>query len=149
MLEDAQKQAGRAGGKIAKKNLLLFATTAMLTTKRFLRANEDRENCAEPDKTWTHWKQAYKKANTKAGIKAQANKGTVNFGAEKSTVHKETAQNLENKQAVDNGGIKDMEGYLYNLAVAAVNEKLVLEQLVANITKLAANNDSLVAMVKN
>ena len=31
MLEDAQKQAGRAGRTITDKTLLLFATTAMLT----------------------------------------------------------------------------------------------------------------------
>ena len=51
-------------------------------------------------------------------------------------------------QAVDDGSMKAMEGYFDNLAAAVVNEKLVLEQLVVNNTKLAANNESLVAMVK-
>ena len=41
MLEDAQRQAGRAGKTIADGKLLLFAITAMLTSKRFLRANDD------------------------------------------------------------------------------------------------------------
>ena len=41
ILEDAQNQAGRAGQTIAKKTLLLFVTTAMLTTKRFPSAKED------------------------------------------------------------------------------------------------------------
>ena len=56
---------------------------------------------------------------------------------------------MENKQAVDNGVMKALEGYFGNLDIAAINEKLVLEKLVANNTKLAANNESLVVMVKN
>ena len=55
---------------------------------------------------------------------------------------------MEKNQGVDDGGTKALEGYFYNLAAAAVNEKLVLEQLVANNTKLAATNKNLVAMVK-
>ena len=41
-----------------------------------------------------------------------------------------------------------LEGYFENLAVAAVNEELVIENLVANNIKLAASNKTLVAMVK-
>ena len=44
--------------------------------------------------------------------------------------------------------MKALEGYLGNLAAAAINEKSVLEQLVANKSKLAATNEDLVAMVK-
>ena len=57
MLEDTQKQAGREGRTIANETLLLFATTTMLTTERFPRANEYWEDCAEPDKTWNTRKQ--------------------------------------------------------------------------------------------
>ena len=55
---------------------------------------------------------------------------------------------MENKQEVVYGGMKALEGYFDNLASAAVNEKSVLEQLVLNNTKLAASNESLVALVK-
>ena len=41
MLKDAQRQAGRAGRTIVDKNLILFASTDMLTSERFLRANDD------------------------------------------------------------------------------------------------------------
>ena len=41
MIEDAQSQAGRAGRTIAKKTLLLFASTEMLTSERFPGANDD------------------------------------------------------------------------------------------------------------
>ena len=43
LLEDAQRQAGRSGRTTANKTLLLFASTAMLTSERFLRANDDSE----------------------------------------------------------------------------------------------------------
>ena len=51
MLEDAQRQAGRAGRTITDDTLLLFASTEMLTSERFPRANDDREDRAERDKT--------------------------------------------------------------------------------------------------
>ena len=41
MLEGAQRQAGRAGRTIADETLLLFATTAMLTTEIFTRAYDN------------------------------------------------------------------------------------------------------------
>ena len=72
----------------------------------------------------------------------------MKLGEENSAAHQETTQNAENKQGVDDGGMKSLEGYFDNLAAAAVNEKLVLEQLVANNTKLSSNNSRLVAMVK-
>ena len=49
MLEDAQRQSGRAGRTIADETLLLFASTAMLTSERFLQANDDWEDRAERD----------------------------------------------------------------------------------------------------
>ena len=42
ILEDAQKKAGKAGQAvqtITYKTLLIFASTAMLTTERFMRTN--------------------------------------------------------------------------------------------------------------
>ena len=44
MLEDAQKQAGRAGQTIADETLLLFASIAMLTTERYPRSKYDWED---------------------------------------------------------------------------------------------------------
>ena len=60
MLEDAQRQAGWAGRTITDEFLLLFASTAMLTSERFPRANDDWEYRAERNKTWASWKLAYK-----------------------------------------------------------------------------------------
>ena len=80
MLEDAQRQAGRAGRTITDDTLLLFASTAMLTSERFPRANDDWEERAERNKTWATWKLAYKQAHAKAIVKAQATEGSTKFG---------------------------------------------------------------------
>ena len=58
MLEDAQRQDGRAGRTIADETLLLFASTTMLTSEQFPRANDDWEERAERDKTLAQWKTA-------------------------------------------------------------------------------------------
>ena len=52
ILEDAQRQAGRAGRAISDKTLLLFDLTSMLTSERFPRANDAWEDRAETDKAW-------------------------------------------------------------------------------------------------
>ena len=45
--------------------------------------------------------------------------------------------------------MKSLEGYFVNLTDTVINKKSVLEQLVANNSKLAATNKDLVAIVKN
>ena len=87
-----------------------------------------------------------KKAHDKARIKAKDNEGYVKVGAANSAARVETTQYAETNQVLDEGGMKSLEGYFYNLA--AVNRKSVLDQLVANKTKLAATNENLVAIVK-
>ena len=126
MLEDAQKQAGQASQTIVDKTLLQFASTVMLTTERFPRTNDDWEDRAEAEKTWAKWKAAYKKAHAKARIKAQANEGSVKFGAANAAARVEKTYEVETHQSIDKGGMKDLGGYFDNLAAAAVNEKSVL-----------------------
>ena len=89
MLKDAQRQAGRARRTIADESLFLFASTVMLTSERFPRTNDDWEERAEREKTWLQWKSAYKQAHAKARVKAQANDGSVKFGAANSAAHLE------------------------------------------------------------
>ena len=84
MLEDAQRQAGRAGRAILDETLLLFASTVILTSEGFPRANDTWEDGAETDKTWAAWKLAYKQAHAKARVKAQAHGGNTKFGAANS-----------------------------------------------------------------
>ena len=81
MLEDAQKQAGQAGRTISDETLLLFASTSMPTTERYLRTKDDWEDRAKEHKTWANWKTDYKKAHVKARVNTQATKGLDKFGA--------------------------------------------------------------------
>ena len=81
MLEDAQREAGRAGRIISDETLLLFSSTAMLKSERFPRTNDDWEDRVERYKTWEQWKTAYKRAHAQARVKAQANDGSAKFGA--------------------------------------------------------------------
>ena len=116
MLEDAQRQAVWSGRTIADETLLLFASTTMLTSERFLLTNENYEERAERDKTWSQWKTTYKRAHAKARVKAQGNNGSVKFGAANSSAHQETANPpLEE----DGGDLKTLKGYFDNLAAAA------------------------------
>ena len=148
MLEDAQKQAGRAGRTIANKTLLFFATTAMLTTERYPRTNNNWEDWAEANKTWADWKTAYKRVHAKARVKAQATEGLDKFGAANAAARVHNTSEVETNHDAYEVGMKSLELYFDNLAATAFNEKSVLEQLVANNTKLAATNEELVVIVK-
>ena len=89
MLEEAQRQAVQTGRMIADETLLFFASTSMITSERFPRANDDWEERTERYKTWPQWKSAYKRAHVKAIVKAQANDGSVKFGAANSAARLE------------------------------------------------------------
>ena len=124
MLEDAQWQAGRAGRTITDETLLLFTSTAMLTSERFPRANDNWEDRAKRDKPWATWKLSYKQAHAKARVKAQATHGSFKFGAANSAARQEAAHiPLGNQLEEDSGDLKTLKGYFDNLAAAAVNEK--------------------------
>ena len=103
ILEDAQRQAGEAGRTIADETSLLFASTALLTSKRFPRANNDWEERAERDKSWSQWKTAHKRSHAKARVKAQANHGIAKFGAVNSAAFQETANPLLDNQLEEDG----------------------------------------------
>ena len=130
MLEDAQRQAGRAGRAISDNTLLLFASTAMLTIERSPRANDAWEDRAEPDKTWAAWKLVYKQAHAKARVKAQAHGGNTNFGAANSTARPQDQLPLDTQNEGAGENINTLEGYFTNLSAAATNEKELLNQLV-------------------
>ena len=107
MIKDAQRQAGRAGRTIDDETLLLFASTAMLTSECFPCANDDWDERAERDKTWTQWKSAYKRAHSKAQVKEQANDGSTKFGAVNSSARLDNiTPPLDNQLEEDGVGLK-------------------------------------------
>ena len=148
MLEDAQWQAGWAGRTIADNTLLLFLRIDMLTSERFPQANNEWEERAECDRTWSKWNTAYKRAHAKARVQAQANDGSVKFGAANSDACQEKPNSfLDNQLEEDGGDLNTLKGYFDNLAATAVNKKGFLHQLVSNNTTLSTSNESLVVLV--
>ena len=123
MLEDAQRQAGRVGHAISDNTLLLFASTAMLTSERFPWANDAWEDREDPDKTWVAWKLAYKQAHAKARVKAQAHGNNTKFGTANSAAHPEYQLPLDSQHEGASANINTLKVYFTNLAVAATNEK--------------------------
>ena len=71
----------------------------MLTTERFPWTNDDQEDRAETDKTWSAWKAGYKKAHTKARIKTQANEGFIKFCGANLVARVETTQDVKKNKA--------------------------------------------------
>ena len=102
MIEDAQKQTGRAGRTIADKTLLLLSSTAMLRTERYPRTNNDWEDRDEENKTWANWETTYKRAHVILRVKAQATEGLDKFGAENAAGRVLKIFEVE----MNNGGIK-------------------------------------------
>ena len=147
MLEDAQRQAGRAGRAISDDTLLIFSSMVMLTSEWFPQTNNAWEDRAKPDKTWVTWKLAYKQAHAKARVKAQAHGGNTKFGAANSAACPEDQLPLDTQHEGASANINTLEGYFTNLAAAATNEKVLLNQLVLNNTTLTNSNESLVALV--
>ena len=121
MIKDAYRQAGQAGRTVIDDTLLLFASTAMLTSERSPRANNDWEDRAERNKTWASWKLAYKQAHAKARVKAQAHEGSKKFGADNSAARQDAHLPLNNQLEGDSSDVKTLEGYFDNLAAAATN----------------------------
>ena len=82
-LEDTQKQAARAGTKMAfsDHDLMLVAMTALYSTEQFPRATEKWEDMSKSDKTWAKWKSFYKAAEAKEKVHLQATGGKDQFGA--------------------------------------------------------------------
>ena len=108
ILKDAHKQEGQARRTISNKTLLLFAITEMLTTERYPRTNNNREDQSEEQKTWAKWKTSYKRAHAKARVKSQAAEGSDKFGAANAA-----EQVLKNRKvATGNGGNKVGMKYL-------------------------------------
>ena len=78
----------------------------------------------------------------------QNTEGSDKFGAANAAARVHTTSKVETNNGVNEGGMKALEVYFYNLAAAAVNNKSVLELMVANNAKLAATNNELFAIVK-
>ena len=100
------------------------------------------------EKTWAVWKTVYKKAHAKARVKAHDTKGSDKFGEVNAAGRVLKTREVETNNGSGEVGNKALKGYFKNLAAVVINKKSVLENLVANNSKLASTNKDLVAMVK-
>ena len=121
--------------------LLLFASTAMLTTEQHQRNNNDWGDRSEEHKTWADWKTAYKREHVKSRVKAQATEGSDKFGVANAAEKFLKTSEVEMNNGGNEVGMKAIEGYFDNLASSEINKKSVLKKLVDNNSKLAATNE--------
>ena len=63
MLEDTQKKAKQAGMPIAGVELVMIASTAVLTAGHFVQDMDEWEGLPLGTRTWNAWKQTFKLAH--------------------------------------------------------------------------------------
>ena len=78
----------------------------------------------------------------------QATEVSDKFGAANAAARVHNTSEVETNNVLDEVGMEALEGYFENLAAAAVNEKSVLGQLVANNANIATTSKELVAIIK-
>ena len=140
MLEDAQKKAKRADMPIADVELVMMASAAVLAAQHFPRKVDDWEGLPAASRTWTAWKTAFRLAHLKRQRQILASGGGEPLGG----AHGVTPTPFL-PDSMDRFG-----SALDNLALAATNDKTVLEQLTAanlaltgTIATLTATNKTL------
>ena len=140
MLEDAQKKAKRADMPIADVELVMMASAAVLAAQHFPREVDDWEGLPAASRTWTAWKTAFRLAHLKRQRQILASGGGEPLGG----AHGVTPTPFL-PDSMDRFG-----SALDNLALAATNDKTVLEQLTAanlaltgTIATLTATNKKL------
>jgi hypothetical protein len=135
MLEDAQRKAQRAAKPIANVQLVAITSTIVMGSQQYPRATEDWEALATSTKTWTAWKKAYRAAHMIAR-KCQL----LASGTSKPFGGAHAASTMPPKGTLD-----CLDGYLDNLANAAIQEKSTFAQLVDSNASLAKSFKALAA----
>jgi hypothetical protein len=139
MLEDAQKKAKRAGMPIADIKLVMMASAAVLSAQHFPREVDNWEGLPSTLRTWAAWKMAFRLAQLKRQHQILALGGGEPLGG---------AHGILPAAAP---AIRRLETALDNLALAASNNAVVLQQLTtanlaltATVRILTATNKKLV-----
>lgn len=145
MLEDAQKKAQRAGMPIADIELVMMASAAVLAAQHFPREVDDWEGLPASSRTWSAWKTAFRLAHLKRQRQILASGGGEPLGG----AHGVTPAGFPPP-------MDRLESALDNLALAATNDKTVLEQLTAanlaltsTVATLTATNKKLADKAKS
>jgi hypothetical protein len=137
MLEDAQKKAKRAGMPIADIELVMMASAAVLAAQHFPREVDDWEGLPASSRTWTAWKTAFRLAHLKRQRQILASGGGEPLGGAHGVLPAHLPPVMDR-----------LESALDNLALAATNDKAVVEQLTAANLALTSTIATLTATVK-
>jgi hypothetical protein len=138
LLEDTQRKAAMAHLAITDQTLIVLASTALLATDTFPRTTELWEELDPANKTWAAWKTTYLAAHKKRANRLRATGGDDYLGQ----------ANSAHATALNPGLLGSIDNALDYLASAASNEKVILEQLIASNSSLAASNSTLTNQVK-
>jgi hypothetical protein len=136
MLEDAQKKAKRAGMPIADFELVMMASAAILAAQHFPHDIDDWEGLPSTLRMWAAWKTAFCLAHLKRQRQILALGGGEPLGG---------AHGILPAAAL---AIGKLETALDNLALAATNNGVVLQQLTAANLALTATVGTLTATNK-
>ena len=147
-LKDAQRRAKRAGEDdeyaITDSTLLLVASTAMLKTQQFPRANDEYEALARSSKTWTAWKEVYKKAQGAERVQVAITGGGTGFGGaapadptQSSKPAPTRSGALPANQNVDAVTLANIEACFDNMAASAKVQSETFDDLVKSNASLA------------
>ncbi len=117
MLEDAQKKAKRASMPITNIKLVMMASATVLAAQYFPCEVEDWEGLPSTSRTWAAWKTAFCLAHFKSQRQILASGGEEPLGG---------AHGILLAVAL---AIKRLETALDNMALAATNNAVVLQQL--------------------
>ena len=137
MLEDAQKKAKRAGMPIADIELVMMASAAVLAAQHFPREVDDWEGLPATSHTWTAWKTAFHLAHLKRQRQILASGAGEPLGGAHGVLPAHLPPVMDR-----------LESALDNLALAATNDKAVVEQLTAANLALTSTIATLTATVK-
>jgi hypothetical protein len=136
MLEDAQKKATRAGMLIADVKLVMMASAAVLAAQHFPREVNNWEGLPSTSCMWKAWKTAFRLVHVKRQQQILASGGGEPLGRAHGVIPAAAPTIERLKTALD------------NLALAAINDTAVLQQLIAANLALTATITSLTAINK-
>ena len=152
LLEDGQRQAKRIdeANPITNATVLTIATGAMLKTQQFPRANDEYEALARSSKTWTAWKEVYKKAQGAERVQVAITGGGTGFGgaapADPTPSSKPAptrSSTLPANQNVDAVTLADIEACFDNMAASAKVQSETFDSLVKSNASLAKSVQAL------
>ena len=121
-LKDGQKKAACASLPISDEWLTFISTNSILAENSFPATREKWDKLPSAEKKWAKWK-------------AQAGGGSFRSTNTATTFHEISAPDPANEK-VPSSTVKNIDGYLDNIAAAATKKRDALNLLVANNKRL-------------